>query len=185
MSCEQVYFLAGIFQEKQQVTICFLCVPFNRLSTDFPYCFPLALRLQFSPVMNEDDTASKKNILVIDPDEDFSRNVRLFLEDNYRVIARQELEYIDYTIRLHRIDLLLIEAEYAGSDALSLINHLKASHRNLKIIIMYTYFSADKVTEKNLADCTDDMITKPFDVGLLKEKVDKLLQSNRSQVSHA
>jgi DNA-binding NtrC family response regulator len=135
--------------------------------------------------MDDREHTPPKNILVIDPDEDFCRNVRLFLEDNYRVISRQELEYIDYTISLNRIDLLLIEAEFAGADVLTLIKHLKAHHRELKIIIMYTYFSTDKSTERILAKNTDAMITKPFDVGLLKEKLDNLLQSDRSQVSHA
>lgn len=128
---------------------------------------------------------AKKNILVIDPDKDFCSNVQLFLEENYQVIARQELNYIDYTIILNRIDLLLIEAEYAGADVLSLVKRLKKNHRHLKIIIMYTYFSTDKVTEKNLAHHTDDMINKPFDVDLLKGKIDTLLMQRGFRVSES
>ena len=81
--------------------------------------------------------------------------------------------------------MLLIEAEYAGSDVLSLVKHLKKNHRHLKIMIMYTYFSTDKVTEKNLADDTDDMINKPFDVDLLKEKIDALLMPKGFSVSES
>jgi DNA-binding response OmpR family regulator len=125
--------------------------------------------------MKNEEVLSKKNILVIDPDEDFCTNVRLFLEENYRVTARQELDYIDYSILMNGIDLLLIEAEYAGTDVLALVKNLKKNHKNLKIIIMYTYFSSDKVTEKSLAAYTDDMINKPFDVDVLKEKIDTLL----------
>jgi len=126
---------------------------------------------------------SSKKILVVDPDVEFSTNVRLFLEDNYTVIARQELEYIDYTIQLSQIDLLLIEAEYAGPDVHKLITELKNNHPSLKIIIMYTYFTADRITEKNLVKDSDDMITKPFDVGILKEKVDNLLCNKITQSS--
>jgi len=133
--------------------------------------------------MQQQTSESHKNILVIDPDVEFSNNVRLFLEDNYRVIARQELEYIDYTISLNQIDLLLIEAEYAGQDVLKLITELKKNHKDLKIIIMYTYFTADRITEKNLVKDSDDMITKPFDVGVLKEKVDNLLLKSAQQTS--
>ena len=125
--------------------------------------------------MANSDIHTKKNILVIDPDEEFCANVRLYLEDSYNIISRQELEYIDYTIGLNRIDLLLLEAEYAGPNVLTLIKHLKRNHRNLKIIIMYTYFSTDKNTEQILAKDTDGLINKPFDVGILKEKLDKLL----------
>lgn len=125
----------------------------------------------------------KKKILVIDPDEDFCLNVRLFLEENYQVIARQELEYIDYTILMNRVDLLLLEAEYAGPDLISLIKDLKTNHKNLKILVMYTYFSADKQTEKELAEYTDALITKPFDVDVLKAKVDHFLMYDSTKVS--
>jgi DNA-binding NtrC family response regulator len=125
--------------------------------------------------MEQPNSEPHKNILVVDPDVEFSNNVRLFLEDNYRVISRQELEYIDYTISLNQIDLLLIEAEFAGQEVLRLITELKKNHKDLKIIIMYTCFTADRVTEKNLVKDSDDIITKPFDVDLLKEKVDNLL----------
>jgi len=117
----------------------------------------------------------KKNILVIDPDEEFTRDVRLFLEENYNVHTRQGIEYLDYTIVLQKIDLLVIEAEFADTDFIRLLDQLRQNHPRLKIIIMYTYFSADQNIEQALANDADDLISKPFDVALLKSKVDVLL----------
>ncbi len=119
---------------------------------------------------------SKKNILVIDPDEDFCRNVRLYLEDNYNVRTRQGMEYIDYSIILYKIDLLLIEADFATKDSIKIISKLKQTHPKLKILVMYVYFPPDRSIEKALARDADDMIAKPFDVDLLKAKVDTLLR---------
>lgn len=117
----------------------------------------------------------RNNILVIDPDKEFCRVVRLFLEENYNVFTRQGMEYIDYSIILNKINLIILEADNADYNLVHFINKLRANHSNIKIIIMYTYFSADKPTERALARDVDDMIAKPFDVCLLKSKVDRLL----------
>ena len=119
----------------------------------------------------------KKNILVIDPDEEFTRDVRLFLEETYIVNTRQGIEYLDYTIVLQKIDLLIIDAEFADKKFLDLLTQLKMNHPRLKIMIMYTYFSSDQDIEIALAKDADDLIAKPFDVAFLKSKVDKLLEA--------
>ena len=118
----------------------------------------------------------KKRILVVDPDEDFCRNVRLYLEESYDVSARQGLEYIDYTILLNRVDLLLIEADFANNELVRSLQRIQKEHKHLKIVIMYTYFPADKKIEQGLAKVADAMIAKPFDVFQLKTKIDGLLK---------
>ena len=115
-----------------------------------------------------------KNILVIDSDRDFCKNVRLYLEQDYNVVTRQRLKYIDYTIILNKIDLLIIDEGFNKPNLLDFIHEIKQKHRHLKIIVMYTYFRTDKKTEKELFQFVDDLISKPFDVKLLKEKVDRL-----------
>ncbi len=118
----------------------------------------------------------KKRILVVDPDEDFCRNVRLYLEESYDVSARQGLEYIDYAILLNRVDLLLIEADFANNELVRSLQRIQKEHAHLKIVIMYTYFPSDKKIEQGLAKVADAMIAKPFDVFQLKTKIDGLLK---------
>ena len=118
----------------------------------------------------------KKHILVIDPDEDFCRNVRLYLEDSYNVTSRRGLEYIDYTILLYRINLLLIEADFADFELVNTLQRIRKDYPFLKIIIMYTYFPADRKIERALVKIADTTIAKPFDVFQLKTKVDDLLR---------
>jgi len=125
--------------------------------------------------MNPKKPSAKKNILVIDADEEFSRDVRLYLEENYHVTTRQGLEFLDYTIILKKTDLLILEADYADHTLLKLIEQLKQNHPTIKILIMYTYFHSDTLVEKALVNDADDVIAKPFDVVMLKNKVDQLL----------
>ena len=136
----------------------------------------MALVLQIPAFMNQ-LRMKKKRILVIDPDHDFCKNVSLFLEENYYIDIRKGLDYIDHTIILKKIDLLIIEADFADKNLVDLLKRLKENHGNLKILIMYTYFPSDHEIERQIGKGADDMIAKPFDVYLLKKKVDKLLKS--------
>ncbi len=119
----------------------------------------------------------KKNILVVDPDKEFCKNMRLFLEENYSVTCRHGLEYLDYTILLKRINLLLIDADFGGRKLADVLAQVHQKHPILKSIVMYTYFSSDKNEERTISEEADDMIAKPFDVKILKEKLDSLLSS--------
>lgn len=127
--------------------------------------------------------SSRKNILVIDPDRDFCRNVRLYLEDTYNVNTRQGVEYIDYTISMLKIDLLIIDADRADRAFVTRLDKLKATHPGIRIIIMNTCFPSDKTVEQALVRDADDLIAKPFDVDLLKSKAEQLLTSNIDQKS--
>ena len=120
---------------------------------------------------------SKKNILFVDPDKEFCKSVRLFLEESYAVTCRHDLEYIDYTILLKRIDLMVIDADFGSQKLADMLVFINQKHPLLKSVVMYTYFSSDKKEERIISEEADDMIAKPFDVKLLKGKLDSLLAS--------
>jgi len=124
-----------------------------------------------------DNKIKQKNILVIDTDKDFCRNVRLYLEQDYNVVTRQRLAYIDYTIILNKIDLLIIDADFDKNNLVEFILNIKKNHHHIRIIVMYTYFQSDKKTEKDIFQYANDMIAKPFNVNILKNKVIQLFKS--------
>lgn len=117
----------------------------------------------------------KKRILVVDPDEDFCKSVRLYLEESYQVTSRQGLEYIDYTLLLKQTDILVIDADQADRNFSSRLAGIRANHPEIKIVVMYTYFSTNKQDEILLARTADDLIAKPFDVSTLRDKLENLL----------
>jgi len=118
---------------------------------------------------------SKKNILVIDPDPELCTNVRLFLEESFRVYTRQSLTYIDYAVILNQIDLILIEADFGSDQLIPLITSLRQNQPRVKVVLMYTFFPIDRSDEKSLAALSDGLISKPFDVIELKTRLEKLL----------
>lgn len=145
---------------------------FKLKSIPFFLCIWHLFCIEEHMILKDDKTIK---ILVIDPDEDFSNDVRLFLEDNYHVDTRQTIDHLDYTIILNKVDLIILAVDYPDNNLTSLLDQIRKNHNKIKIIIMYTYFPLDHNLEKSLVNHADDMITKPFDVALLKNKVDVLM----------
>ncbi|WP_456405829.1 hypothetical protein [Caldithrix abyssi] len=123
----------------------------------------------------------RNNLLVIDPDHEFCKNVGMYLEDSFNVYIRDNVEYLDYTIILNRIDLVIVNVDNADEKLLKELFNLKQQHQNVKIILMYTFIPDKPEIRRQLKKIADALITKPFDVELLKIKIECLLKGFRPQ----
>ncbi|APF18829.1 hypothetical protein Calab_3198 [Caldithrix abyssi DSM 13497] len=123
----------------------------------------------------------RNNLLVIDPDHEFCKNVGMYLEDSFNVYIRDNVEYLDYTIILNRIDLVIVNVDNADENLLKELFNLKQQHQNVKIILMYTFIPDKPEIRRQLKKIADALITKPFDVELLKIKIECLLKGFRPQ----
>ncbi|WP_456443788.1 hypothetical protein [Caldithrix abyssi] len=123
----------------------------------------------------------RNNLLVIDPDHEFCKNVGMYLEDSFNVYIRDNVEYLDYTIILNRIHLLIVNVDNADEKLLKELFNLKQQHQNVKIILMYTFIPDKPEIRRQLKKIADALITKPFDVELLKIKIECLLKGFRPQ----
>lgn len=134
--------------------------------------------------MSKSPANKKKNILIIDSDREFCEDLRLFLQDRYNVNIRQSLKNVEPTIILRRIDLLVIDAEFAEEELIQFFETIRSKYPQLKIIIMYTVFPTDKISEHLLVRDSDAIINKPFHAEILREKIDALLSSRREASLH-
>jgi DNA-binding response OmpR family regulator len=112
--------------------------------------------------------------LVVDPDKDFCNSMKLYLEDSYFIYTSQKVDDLKTIILRYDINILIIGSDYAVHYLVEMIRDLKKSASSLKIIVMYNYLPNEKELAKMLIDYSDDHISKPFDVHLLKEKVERL-----------
>jgi DNA-binding response OmpR family regulator len=101
----------------------------------------------------------------------------MFLEDTYCVNIKPTIDKLDYSNTLDHVNVIIIAIEFLSKDFINLIEQLRKKHENIKIISMYTYITSDKELEHKLIEYSDDIITKPFDVTLLKNKLDSFLIS--------
>ena len=130
--------------------------------------------------MQSNDKHYRKNILVIDPDHEFCKNVGLYLEDSFNVFIRSSIEYLDYTIFLNQVHLILVNVDSPAHFLLKELSSLKQKHPNVKVILMYTLWPEDSSIQKKLKQLADASIAKPFDVERLKIKIENLLRQQNS-----
>ncbi|MHB2148341.1 hypothetical protein ACX8XP_04730 [Calditrichota bacterium LG25] len=131
--------------------------------------------------MQNNERLFRNNLLVIDPDHEFCKNVGMYLEDSFNVYIRDNVEYLDYTIILNRIHLVIVNVDNADEKLLKELFNLKQQHQNVKIILMYTFIPDKPEIRRQLKKIADALITKPFDVELLKIKIECLLKGFRPQ----
>ncbi|NOX87958.1 MAG: hypothetical protein GXO77_02955 [Calditrichaeota bacterium] len=104
----------------------------------------------------------------------------MYLEETYNVYTREGIDYLDYSIFLNRINLLLINIDNATDHLLDEIKSLKNNHPRIKIVLMYTFLPEDSALRKALMLNSDGLIAKPFDVVRLKAKIDSLLRDQEN-----
>ena len=131
--------------------------------------------------MQKNENTFKHNVLVIDPDHEFCKNVGMFLEDSFNVYIRDGLEYLDYTIILDQIQLMLVNVDNADEAFLEELTNIKQNHPDVKILFMYTLMPEKAEIRFKIKKLADASIAKPFDVELLKIKMDCLLKEIRSK----
>ncbi|HHE55579.1 MAG TPA: hypothetical protein ENL21_07335 [Caldithrix abyssi] len=130
--------------------------------------------------MQSNEKDFKKNVLVLDPDREFCKNVGMFLEDRFNVYIREDVESLDYTILLNQIQLMLVNVDNADAAFLEELSHIKKNHPEVKILFMYTIMPEKADIRLKIKKLADASIAKPFDVELLRIKMECLLRDVRS-----
>ncbi|MCD6375123.1 MAG: hypothetical protein J7L94_06315 [Caldisericaceae bacterium] len=131
--------------------------------------------------MQSNEKDFKKNVLVLDPDREFCKNVGMFLEDRFNVYIREDVESLDYTILLNQIQLMLVNVDNADAAFLEELSHIKKNHPEVKILFMYTIMPEKADIRLKIKKLADASIAKPFDVELLRIKMECLLRDVRSK----
>ncbi len=118
-----------------------------------------------------------KNILVIDPDHELCKSIGLYLQDAFNVYLRYDLDYLDYTIFLNNINLILIDVDALTPYVVNNLQKVKKIYPQIKFLIMYTLLPENSELRNALRNLADGMIAKPFDVECLRFKIDVLLEN--------
>ncbi len=131
--------------------------------------------------MQSNEKDFKKNVLVLDPDREFCKNVGMFLEDRFNVYIREDVESLDYTILLNQIQLMLVNVDNADAAFLEELSNIKKNHPDVKILFMYTLMPEKADIRQKIKKLADASIAKPFDVELLRIKMECLLRDVRTK----
>ena len=117
-----------------------------------------------------------KRILVID-DEPNVRTVLTMLleEDGYAVVSAENGERgIALFDNGPGFDLVITDLKMAGVDGLSLLKHVRASGRDVPLVMITAYGSIEKAVEAMKCGAAD-FVTKPFNKDVIRHIVHKLM----------
>ncbi len=120
----------------------------------------------------------RRRILIIDDEKDLCFFVRqnLKLLGNYEVIiARNGKEGIR-AARVRKPDLILLDIIMPGLDGFEVLKRLKENKKTLFIPVIFLTAKGDEESKlKAVSLYNDDYIVKPFEMRILKSKIDNVL----------
>jgi signal transduction histidine kinase/ligand-binding sensor domain-containing protein/DNA-binding response OmpR family regulator len=124
---------------------------------------------------------SGKLALIVDDNQDFRKFVRSHFEPEYQVLeARNGKEAIDLALE-HIPDIIIADVMMPVLDGKELCKRIKRDERTSHIpVIMLSALTSKENQVTGIDAGADDYLTKPFDPGLLKAKVDNLLSLRKS-----
>ncbi len=122
--------------------------------------------------------SEKKKILIIDDEEDLCFFVRANLEllGNFKVLIANGGKKGIWAANLHKPDLTLLDIMMPGIDGFEVLKRLKEGTKTVSIpVIMLTARSDEESRIKASGLYNEDYIVKPFEIGVLKSKVENTL----------
>jgi len=127
----------------------------------------------------------RKKILIIDDEKDLCFFVRqnLRLLGNYEVIiARNGKEGIK-AARARKPDLILLDIMMPDLDGFEVLRRLKEDNKTVFIPVIFLTAKGDEESKLKAASLyNDDYIVKPFEMRVLKSKIDNVLEKTTANI---
>ena len=131
----------------------------------------------------EEVQKGKKVILLVEDNADLRKFIKSSLGDQYVLLdTGNGSEGLDIAIQAVP-DLIISDVMMPGVSGLELTEKIKQDERTSHIpLILLTALSSDEKMKEGLGKGADDYITKPFDVDILKAKIENLFQLRQSLI---
>ena len=115
----------------------------------------------------------KKRILICDDEEGVRESLNLILEDNYELeFASTGSEAVE-KIKTSPFDCILLDIKMPGKDGLETLEEIRTISPDVKVIIVTGYQSVETASKAVKLGAVD-YITKPFESGDVKEKIERI-----------
>lgn len=116
-------------------------------------------------------------LLVIDDDSSIRAMLQGALESHYEVVCLPNGEEVVRSISAYSPRLLLLDINMPGSDGYEICKKVRAEARNQRLPVLFMTIRKDDATFlKSLDSGGDALICKPFEIGVLREKIDYMLK---------
>jgi len=117
-----------------------------------------------------------QNILIVEDDKNLNKGLSIALQDKYIIHSTFSLSEVKNFI--DKVDLILLDMNLPDGDGLDLIKEIRKNKNTAIIVISAIDLESYIISAINLG--ADDYITKPFSLGILQAKIERLLNKNIS-----
>jgi two-component system, sensor histidine kinase and response regulator len=122
--------------------------------------------------------AGRGTLLVVDDEEGPRRSIRAMFKDDHDVLLAEDAPSALELARANKVDVAVLDIRLVGMSGLELLDRLKALEPSLEAVIVTAYESMDTLRRAlRLHVC--DLITKPFEVPVLRAAVASALHRHR------
>ena len=115
-------------------------------------------------------------ILLVDDSKDLRADFKLWYEEYDITEASCAQEALDILKKPNELDLIILDVQMPGMSGLAALEKIKAIAPEKSVIIM-TGFSTKDVAIHALIAKADNYIEKPFDIGTMREAIEKELRA--------
>jgi len=115
-------------------------------------------------------------ILLVDDSKDLRADFKLWYEEYDITEASCAQEALDILKKPNELDLIILDVQMPGMSGLAALEKIKALAPEKSVIIM-TGFSTKDVAIHALIAKADNYIEKPFDIGTMREAIEKELRT--------
>jgi DNA-binding response OmpR family regulator len=118
-------------------------------------------------------------IILLENDIDLADSICAFLEETYRVFVIQDPAELPSYITRYQINLIISDVDTHHPNLEKILKRIKTTDPRIKVLLMYLFIDEDEVSDKSIFKDADDIILKPFDVDVLRNKLDKLYRASQ------
>lgn len=133
-------------------------------------------------IISSEDSAKEKSILIVDDNKDLRNFLKSSFENQYNVLVANDGAEAWELLQKESPDLIVSDVMMPVMDGFELCKLIKSTFETSHIPIILLTSLCDKSDQlEGLGLGAEDYITKPFDVSLLKQRIESLVR-NRERV---
>ena len=117
---------------------------------------------------------SENKILVVDDDRSVSAGLSITLEDKYDVATAESAADAFNHMAANKVDLVLLDIKMPDMNGLEALNQIRKRHPETTVVMLTAYPTEDNIN-KSLEAGAQGFLSKPFELGALRDFVDKAL----------
>ncbi|MDD7363405.1 MAG: response regulator transcription factor [Firmicutes bacterium] len=118
-----------------------------------------------------------KKVLIIEDDKNLNKGLSISLENDYELISSYTLQ--DSITHIYNVDLILLDMNLPDGDGLEIIKNTRKNSATPIIVLSAIDLEPYIISAIELG--ADDYITKPFSLGILKAKIKRMFEKNKTE----